>query len=108
MRKPTAAGARSVALSQKIPVHITYFTAWPDSSGKINYFNDIYERDEAMEKALGGAGIGSRGQFNAKTRAKLNIFGESPPQIKHFKCLLIIIIHSNCMQWMPQGGHILV
>ena len=44
--------SQSVALSQKVPVHITYFTAWPDSSGKINYFNDIYERDEAMGKAL--------------------------------------------------------
>ncbi len=44
--------SQSVALSRKIPVHITYFTAWPDSSGKISYFNDIYERDEAMEKAL--------------------------------------------------------
>ncbi len=42
----------SLALGQKIPVHITYFTAWPDSSGKISYFNDVYERDEAMEKAL--------------------------------------------------------
>ncbi len=44
--------SQAVALSQKVPVHITYFTAWPDSSGKINYFNDIYERDEAMGKAL--------------------------------------------------------
>jgi murein L,D-transpeptidase YcbB/YkuD len=44
--------SQSVALSHKIPVHITYFTAWPNSSGKINYFNDVYERDEAMERAL--------------------------------------------------------
>ena len=44
--------SQSVALPHKIPVHITYFTAWPDSSGKINYFNDIYGRDETMEKAL--------------------------------------------------------
>ena len=42
----------SLALSQKTPVHITYFTAWPDSSGKMSYFNDVYERDEAMERAL--------------------------------------------------------
>ena len=44
--------SQSVSLGQKIPVHITYFTAWPDSTGKISYFNDMYERDEAMEKAL--------------------------------------------------------
>ena len=44
--------SQSIALPHKIPVHITYFTAWPDSTGKMNYFNDIYGRDEAMEKAL--------------------------------------------------------
>ena len=43
---------QSIPLPQKIPVHITYFTAWPDSTGKINYFNDMYERDETIEKAL--------------------------------------------------------
>ncbi len=51
-RETDSRKSQSVALSQKIPVHITYFTAWPDSAGKMNYFNDVYERDEAMEKAL--------------------------------------------------------
>jgi murein L,D-transpeptidase YcbB/YkuD len=41
----------SVSLPSKVPVHITYFTAWPDDTGKINYYNDIYGRDAAMEKA---------------------------------------------------------
>ena len=44
--------SQSIPLPQKIPVHITYFTAWPDSTGKISYFNDMYERDETIEKAL--------------------------------------------------------
>ncbi len=44
--------SQSIPLPHKIPVHITYFTAWPDSTGKINYFNDMYERDETIEKAL--------------------------------------------------------
>jgi L,D-transpeptidase YcbB len=44
--------SQSIPLSHKIPVHITYFTAWPDSAGKVNYYNDIYGRDEAMEKAM--------------------------------------------------------
>ena len=44
--------SQPTTLKQKIPVHLTYFTAWPDSSGKISYFNDVYERDAAMEKAL--------------------------------------------------------
>jgi murein L,D-transpeptidase YcbB/YkuD len=51
-RETDSRKSQSVVLSQKIPVHITYFTAWPDSSGKMSYFNDVYERDEAMEKAL--------------------------------------------------------
>ena len=44
--------SQPTTLKQKIPVHLTYFTAWPDSSGKISYFNDVYERDATMEKAL--------------------------------------------------------
>ena len=43
---------QSVPLPAKIPVHITYFTAWPDENGKILYFSDIYGRDKTMEKAI--------------------------------------------------------
>lgn len=46
-----SAASETVRLKRKLPVHITYFTAWPDASGKIRYFNDIYERDKAMETA---------------------------------------------------------
>jgi L,D-transpeptidase YcbB len=41
-----------VSLKQKTPVHITYFTAWPDADGKIRYYDDIYGRDAAIAKAL--------------------------------------------------------
>ena len=44
--------SHTVKLPQKVPVHIAYFTAWPDSSGKMMYYNDIYGRDEAMKKAI--------------------------------------------------------
>lgn len=44
--------SHSVNLAQKVPVYLTYFTAWTDQSGKIQYYNDIYGRDAAMEKAL--------------------------------------------------------
>jgi L,D-transpeptidase YcbB len=44
--------SHSVTLSQKVPVYLTYFTAWPDANGKIQYFNDIYGRDKAMAKAF--------------------------------------------------------
>lgn len=51
-RKTDSRVSQSIPLPRKVPVHITYFTAWPDSTGKITYYNDIYKRDEAMEKAL--------------------------------------------------------
>ena len=41
----------NVPLKAGIPVHLTYFTAWPDETGKINYFSDFYERDKAMLQA---------------------------------------------------------
>ena len=51
-RETDSRKSQSVVLKQKLPVHITYFTAWPDSAGKMSYFNDVYERDEAMDKAF--------------------------------------------------------
>ncbi len=44
--------SRSVNLAEKVPVYLTYFTAWADDSGKIQFYNDIYGRDTAMAKAL--------------------------------------------------------
>ncbi len=41
-----------VSLGEPVPVHITYFTAWPGADGKIRYFDDVYGRDGAMFKAL--------------------------------------------------------
>jgi L,D-transpeptidase YcbB len=41
-----------VNLAKKVPVYLTYFTAWPDETGKIHYFDDIYGRDAAMAKAI--------------------------------------------------------
>ena len=42
----------SVQLPQKVPVHLTYFTAWTDDTGKVQYYEDIYGRDGAMAKAF--------------------------------------------------------
>jgi len=39
-------------LETHIPVHLNYFTAWPDATGKIAFYNDIYNRDQRLEKAL--------------------------------------------------------
>ena len=40
-----------------IPVHLVYFTAWPNDQGMINYSADIYGRDAAIFEALAAAGV---------------------------------------------------
>jgi murein L,D-transpeptidase YcbB/YkuD len=42
----------SEQLAIKIPVHLTYFTAWPGEDGNIQYYSDIYERDLTMKNAM--------------------------------------------------------
>ena len=52
--------SQSVKLQAKVPVHITYFTAWPDETGKIQYFNDIYGRDKTLENARSSITLAQR------------------------------------------------
>jgi murein L,D-transpeptidase YcbB/YkuD len=44
-----------VILKTKIPVYIGYFTAWVDEKGDINFYDDIYKRDERLYDILVGA-----------------------------------------------------
>lgn len=39
-------------LKEKIPVHIGYFTAWVDDLGNINFYEDVYERDDRLAVLL--------------------------------------------------------
>ncbi len=39
-------------LRHKIPVYIGYFTAWVDDEGGINFYKDIYNRDNALANLL--------------------------------------------------------
>ncbi|MXN90135.1 L,D-transpeptidase family protein [Flavobacterium sp. Sd200] len=39
-------------LKTKIPVYITYFTAWADENGSVVFFNDVYERDNSLADLL--------------------------------------------------------
>ncbi|MBF2707484.1 L,D-transpeptidase family protein [Flavobacterium soyangense] len=39
-------------LKKKIPIHIGYFTAWVNDSGEINFFTDIYSRDDCLAELL--------------------------------------------------------
>ncbi|MBW6419955.1 L,D-transpeptidase family protein [Rhizobium sp. XQZ8] len=43
----------------RIPVYVSYFTAWPNKVGTVEYFDDVYGRDTAVEKA-----------FDATTKAR--------------------------------------
>ncbi|MBO6716392.1 MAG: L,D-transpeptidase family protein [Rhizobiaceae bacterium] len=36
----------------KIPVYVSYFTAWPDQAGVVNYVPDVYNRDSYVLKAM--------------------------------------------------------
>jgi len=40
------------ALKTKIPVYITYFTAWADENGNVAFFDDIYDRDGRLGDLL--------------------------------------------------------
>jgi murein L,D-transpeptidase YcbB/YkuD len=41
-----------VSLKKKIPVYIGYFTAWVDRKGELNFYKDVYQRDESLIKLL--------------------------------------------------------
>ena len=48
----------SVALDKKIPVHMVYFTAVVDDSGKVETFADVYGLDRKLAAALFGDATG--------------------------------------------------
>jgi murein L,D-transpeptidase YcbB/YkuD len=39
-------------LKKKVPVYIGYFTAWVDRNGNLNFYKDVYKRDESLLKLL--------------------------------------------------------
>jgi murein L,D-transpeptidase YcbB/YkuD len=41
-----------VKLNKAVPVIITYYTAWVDDAGKLNFRNDIYKHDEQLAKKM--------------------------------------------------------
>ena len=49
-----------VALSRKIPVHITYFTLWVNHDGSMSKFGDLYGHDARMAASLFGGSEGFR------------------------------------------------
>ncbi len=51
----------SVPLEQPVPVHLVYFTAWPNAKGQMGYRADVYGRDGDIWRALGAAGVAMMG-----------------------------------------------
>ena len=44
--------SKTVPLSESVPIHITYMTAWADEQGIVNFRPDIYNRDTQMLASL--------------------------------------------------------
>jgi len=42
----------SYSLKNKIPVYIAYLTAWVDPRGELNFYEDIYEKDDLLAELL--------------------------------------------------------
>lgn len=47
-----AGGNKAVPVKAKVPVYVSYFTAWPDKDGVVQYFDDVYQRDDYTRKAF--------------------------------------------------------
>ncbi|KPB02221.1 L,D-transpeptidase family protein [Ahrensia marina] len=45
-------GEKGEKVSEKIPVFISYFTAWPNDAGQVEYHPDMYKRDMYLGRAL--------------------------------------------------------
>ena len=41
-----------IGLKRPIIVHLQYWTAWVDETGKLNFRHDIYDRDKPLDRAL--------------------------------------------------------
>ena len=48
-----------LTLRPGVPVHLVYFTAWPDASGQVRMLPDVYGRDARVWQALEAEGFGT-------------------------------------------------
>jgi L,D-transpeptidase YcbB len=44
-------------LDHPVPVHLVYFTAWPNAKGHVEYRRDVYGRDQEIFRAMEAAGV---------------------------------------------------
>ena len=52
VKRRLAKGHHNAPIDRKIPVYISYFTAWPKDNGEVGYYADMYGRDAALKTAL--------------------------------------------------------
>lgn len=63
---------RSVRVKEQLPVYVSYFTAWPDAmTGDIHYYDDVYQRDAYLEKAIVKTRAIRQGNVQAAQTARL-------------------------------------
>lgn len=43
---------KAITVKGDIPIYVSYFTAWPNKDGTVEYFDDVYGRDDYMRKAF--------------------------------------------------------
>jgi murein L,D-transpeptidase YcbB/YkuD len=59
---------QNVTLKRKIPVLLTYWTAWVDPQGRVNFRRDIYGQDDAWAKGLAGEFVIRKQQLTRGSR----------------------------------------
>ncbi|MCB2130054.1 MAG: L,D-transpeptidase family protein [Rhodobacteraceae bacterium] len=47
----------TLMLDRPVPVHLVYFTAWPDEKGRVGYRRDVYGRDGRVFDEMKKAGV---------------------------------------------------
>lgn len=52
--------SQDTPVTHETAVHLTYFTAWPAEDGRILFYDDVYGRDERMQRAFTTVAIASR------------------------------------------------
>ncbi|HLA63222.1 MAG TPA: L,D-transpeptidase family protein, partial [Rhodothermales bacterium] len=44
--------SQAMTLREGFPVHLVYFTAWPESDGTLRFYRDVYGHDPALIRAM--------------------------------------------------------
>lgn len=52
IKSKLAQGHNSEKIPGNIPVYVAYFTAWPNKDGAVEYFPDVYSRDDKVMTAI--------------------------------------------------------